>query len=138
LHDSETGITVSGMPRTNQGGKSIRLVLQWLLNREDVTDKELAEALDKARNTYSNRKYDDDFPSFEELDTIGNHFGISPTMLQIAFGLRKQEEIVLLNDDEKRLYTEQGGLIPDPPPAADNTPKTKQPKFSARQDADPL
>lgn len=120
------------MPRTNQGGKSIRSVLQWLLNREVVTDAELRDGLDKKRNTYSNRKDSDDFPSFEELDQLGIHFGISPRVLQLAFGLRKEDEIILLDDDEKRLYVEQGGEIP---PAG--APKGKR-RFSSRPDAPEL
>lgn len=90
-------------------GKSLRLVLRWLLNREDLQDAEIATALGVTTSSYSRHKDDEDFPSFEELDKIGKHFDLSAKMLQIAFGVRSRNELVLLNDDEMRQYIEQGG-----------------------------
>ena len=67
-------------------GKPIRRVLEWLLNR-DLTDADMAAALDVHPSNYSRHKDDDDYPSFEELTTLGAYFHVSPKMLQIAFGL---------------------------------------------------
>lgn len=97
------------MARTNMDGKSIKLVLRWLLNREELQDAEIATAAGLTASTYSRRKDSDDFPSFEDLDKIGKHFNISSRMLQIAFGLRDISELVILEDDEMRQYIEQGG-----------------------------
>lgn len=96
------------VPRTNQGGKDIQRVLQWLLNR-DVPESDIAAALDLPTSNYSRRKVKDDYPNYEELMRIGDYFGLSSIMLQIAFGLRGREELILLNDDDMRLYIEQGG-----------------------------
>jgi hypothetical protein len=51
-------------------GKPIRRVLEWLLNR-DLTDADMAAALDVHPSNYSRHKDDDDYPSFEELTTLG-------------------------------------------------------------------
>lgn len=98
-----------GMARTNMDGKSIKLVLRWLLNREELQDAEIATAAGLTASTYSRRKDSEDFPSFEDLEKIGKHFDISPRMLQIAFGLRDLSELVILDDGEMRQYIEQGG-----------------------------
>ena len=90
-------------------GKSIKLVLRWLLNREDLQDADIAVAVGYSASSYSRHKDDEDFPSFEELDKIGRHFSLSPTMLQIAFGLRGLDEVGLLDEEEIRQYIEQGG-----------------------------
>lgn len=97
------------MARTNMDGKSIKLVLRWLLNREDLQDADIAAAVGYTASSYSRHKDDEDFPSFEELDKIGKHFNLSPTVLQIAFGLRDPDEVILLSDEEVRQYFEQGG-----------------------------
>jgi transcriptional regulator with XRE-family HTH domain len=97
------------MARTNMDGKSIKLVLRWLLNREELQDAEIATATGLTASTYSRRKDSEDFPSFEDLEKIGQHFGISARMLQIAFGLRDLSELVILEDGEMRQYIEQGG-----------------------------
>jgi len=96
------------MPRLNQAGKDIRRVLEWLLNR-DVPDTEIGSILGLSKATYSRRKDADDFPSYVELTTLGEALGISPRMLQIAFGWRGDDELVLLDIDELRQYHEQAG-----------------------------
>jgi len=99
---------VASVSRLTWNHKPIRLVLSWLTNR-DLTDADLAAALDTTPPTYSRHKDDDDFPSFEELGVLGEHFGVSPTVLQIAFGHRAPEEVVLLSGPELRQYLELGG-----------------------------
>jgi transcriptional regulator with XRE-family HTH domain len=89
-------------------GKEVRRVLSWLLNR-DLTDADLADALGVSPPTYSRHKDDDDYPSHEELDRLGCHFGLSPLALQVAFGTIGINGLMMLNDDEMRLYLEQGG-----------------------------
>ena len=96
------------MPRTNLDGKPIKRVLSWLLNR-DLTDGDLAAALGMPRSNYERHKDDPNYPSFEELDQLGRHFGISPTCLQIAFGLLPPKALAVLDDEELRCYIEQGG-----------------------------
>jgi hypothetical protein len=96
------------MPRTNMDGKPIRRVLEWLLNR-DLTNADMAAALDVHPSHYSRHKDDDDYPSFEELTTLGAYFNVSPRMLQIAFGLLDTDALNLLDEDEMKQYLEQGG-----------------------------
>lgn len=96
------------MARTNMDGKGIRRVLEWLLDR-DLKDADLASALGISDSSYSRNKDADTFPSFEELETLGNFFGISPPVLHVAFGLIDPRGILLFSDDEMRQYQEQGG-----------------------------
>jgi hypothetical protein len=103
--------------RTNQHGKDIRKVLEWLTNR-DVADFQMAAALGEPAATYSRRKREDNFPTFEQLSARGAHFGCGARVLQIAFGWRGDDELVLLNADEIAQYIEQGGGV-SPLPVAD-------------------
>ena len=96
------------MPRLNQAGKDIRRVLEWLLNR-DVPDSEIGSSLGLSKATYSRRKDAEDFPNFAELTTLGEALNISPRVLQIAFGWRGADELILLNVDEARQYLDQVG-----------------------------
>lgn len=83
-------------------------MLEWLLNR-DVPDSEIGSALKLAKATYSRRKDADDFPNFAELTALGEFFEVSPRVLQIAFGWRGEDELILLNADEMCQYMEQAG-----------------------------
>lgn len=105
----ESPTTVCGMPRLTRTGKELGRVLEWLLNR-DVPDGEIASALNLAKATYSRRKDADDFPSYAELISLGEHFGLSARVLQIAFGWRGEDELILLDIDEMRQYLEQAGV----------------------------
>lgn len=96
------------MPRLNQAGKDIRRVLEWLLNR-DVPDTEIGSILGLSKATYSRRKDAQDFPSFSELAALGEALAISPRVLQIAFGWRGMDELILLTVDEGRQYLDQVG-----------------------------
>lgn len=101
---------IIGMPRRNQAGKDIRRVLEWLLNR-DVPDAEIGSILGLTKATYSRRKDADDFPNFAELTAIGEALELSPRVLQIAFGWRGEDELVLLNWEEVTQYLDQAGWV---------------------------
>jgi hypothetical protein len=96
--------------RTNQHGKDIRRVLRWLTNR-NIQDAEMAAAHGMPAATYSRNKDGQNFPSFEQLAMFGAHFGCSARVLQIAFGWRGEDELVLLDEDEMGQYIEQGGGV---------------------------
>src|SRR5260370_30734908 len=96
------------MRRLSRAGKELGRVLEWLLNR-DVPDGEIGSALKLAKATYSRRKEADDFPNYAELMALGEAFGISPRVLQIAFGWRGEDELILLDVEEMRQYMEQAG-----------------------------
>lgn len=78
------------------------------MNR-DVPDSEVGSILGLSKATYSRRKAAEDFPNFAELTTLGEALGISPRVLQIAFGWRGADELVLLTVDEARQYLDQVG-----------------------------
>jgi hypothetical protein len=79
-----------------------------LLNR-DVPDGEIGSALNLAKATYSRRKEAADFPNFAELIAVGEAFGLSARALQIAFGWRGEDELILLDTDEIRQFMDQAG-----------------------------
>jgi hypothetical protein len=128
---------VCAMARTNMDGKPIRRVLEWLLNR-DLTDADMAAALDVHPSNYSRHKDDDGYPSFEELATLGEHFHVSPRMLQIAFGLLDTDALILLDEDEMKQYLEQGGGNHMNPTGAGGTKRPKNARLSPRADLPPL
>jgi transcriptional regulator with XRE-family HTH domain len=96
------------MTRTNMDGVGIKRVLEWMLDR-DLTELDLASALGISESTYNRNKTGAGFPSFEELDTLGNAFGVSPVVLHIAFGLTDTRMLPFLEPDEMRQYLRQGG-----------------------------
>ena len=104
----ETATNICGVSRLNRAGKGIGRVLEWLLNR-DVPDNEVSSALNLPKATYSRRKDADDFPNYAELTALGERFGISARVLQIAFGWRGEDELILLDVEEMRHYMEQAG-----------------------------
>jgi hypothetical protein len=110
--------------RTNQDGKEIRRVLEWLSNR-NIQDAEMAAALRMPPATYSRHKDGQNFPSFEQLAMFGAHFGCSARVLQIAFGWRGEDELVLLDEDEMGQYIQQGGGM-SPLAVADHTDVTNR------------
>ena len=125
------------MARTNMDGKPIRRVLGWLLNR-DLTDADMAAALDVHPSNYSRHKDDDGYPSFEELAALGEHFHVSPRMLQIAFGLLDTDALVLLDEDEMNQYLEQGGGNHMEPTRAAEMKGAKNALLSPRAELPPL
>lgn len=93
--------------RTNQDGKDVKLVIGWLCGR-NLADAEMALALDMPTSNYSRRKDADDFPTFEELGTLADHFKLNRLALQVAFGYL-DPNVVLMDNAGLRQYIEQGG-----------------------------
>jgi hypothetical protein len=118
-------------------GKPIRRVLEWLLDR-DLTDADMAAALDVHPSHYSRHKGDDDYPSFEELNTLGGYFHVSPRVLQIAFGLLDTDALILLTEDEMKQYLEQGGANHLEPTGAGRKESRRNSRLSPRADRPPL
>lgn len=128
------------MPRTNQDGKDIRLVVSWLCGRF-ISDAEMAEALAIPTTNYSRRKSDGDFPSFEELNKLADSFSLSALALQVAFGYL-DAGVVLLDDEGMRQYVQQGGGdTPSFPQRRDGlvncAPAAPAPRRRRRADAPP-
>lgn len=91
----------------SRGGRPIKLVLSWLINRE-LTDTEMAEALGVKKSYYSRHKDDENFPDFHDIEKLASHFGVDPIPLQISFGYRDAEEVILLDHEGLRQYLEIG------------------------------
>lgn len=106
------------MPRTNQDGRDLHLVVSWLCRRV-LTKKEMAAALGVPPQTYGPQSQRDSFPTYEQLQRTADHFGLSARVLQIAFGRRGMEEVAQLDDDEVRQYCEQGGVVKGHAPRRD-------------------
>lgn len=80
------------VPRKTKEGRPLKLVLEWWL-KHSITDAEIAAALNKPAATFSRRKDADNFPTFAELDSIGDHFGVNPRWLQVEFGFIDEGEL---------------------------------------------
>lgn len=120
------------MPRVTNGyGNPIDSVISWLLKRP-VADKEMAKAIKVSGPTYSRRKNDDNFPSFEELQLLGKHFDISPRVLQIAFGHLEDDVVSLLDEAELYDYRRVGGDVPHKTTRAREI-RHHEPSFTHRQ-----
>lgn len=100
----------------SKGGRPIKLILSWLVNRE-LTDSEMADALGVQKSYYSRHKDDDDFPNFHDIEKLAAHFEVDPIPLQISFGHRDVEEVILLGHEGMRQYMKIGseGLEGDVP-----------------------
>ena len=69
----------------------------------------MASALGIRPSNYARRKDQDDFPSFEELTRLGEHFDINPLVLQISFGFLPPDAIYLLDEAGLDSYRQLGG-----------------------------
>lgn len=142
------------MPRTNQDGKDVKLVLSWLCKRV-LVDAELARALDMPTSNYSRRKDAPDFPSFDELAAFADSFKLNRFALLISFSYLPRDAIGLLDESGMRQYVELGGgevpsfswrgtaartqtaaRIPSPVVGV-RPPRTHKPRMRRRPDAPP-
>lgn len=129
-------------------GKPIKMVLQWLLARDDLTDGEIAAGIGVPASTFSRRKDEDDYPSFEEIEKLGAYFQVSARVLHIAFGYLGLDTLALLDDDEMRQYLALGGgnhayyplevVHHHPLPLTTREKVTKSRKLTPREDAPPM
>jgi hypothetical protein len=101
------------MPRQSKDGKGLKRVLQWILDR-DVTDTQIASALNKPAATFHRRKDARDFPTWDELEVIGEHFGVNSRWLQVQFGYLRPGELVV--DPEPLSRPARLQVRPDAPP----------------------
>lgn len=85
------------MSRKSKDGKSLKRILEWVFDR-DVADGEIAGALQKPPATYSRYKDSDNFPTFEDLELVGNYFRLNPRWLQVEFGYLDVQEVDVNGD----------------------------------------
>ena len=89
-----TGRQVYGvvMPRTDQNGKQLKALLDYLLDGE-VEAKEIYDALGISSSTYYRRIKEDDYPNAEELRRVADRLNLSYPDLQVRFGLMSRREM---------------------------------------------
>ena len=80
------------MPRTDENGRQLKALLDYLLDGE-IDAKDLIDALGISSSTYYRRIKEADYPSAEELRLVADRFDLSYPDLQIQFGLMSRQEV---------------------------------------------
>ena len=118
------------MPRTDENGKQLKALLDYLLDGE-VEAKEIYDALGTSSSTYYRRIKEDDYPNAEELRRVADRFDLSYPDLQVRFGLMSRQEV--------RSYMESAPFTVatvQQPTITRRLPKLSE--LKPRQDAPPL
>jgi len=80
------------MPRTDENGRQLKALLDYLLDGE-IDAKDIYDALATSSSTYYRRIKEDDYPNAEELRRVADRFALSYPDLQIRFGLMSRQEV---------------------------------------------
>ncbi|MBI5734539.1 MAG: helix-turn-helix transcriptional regulator [Mycolicibacterium neoaurum] len=80
------------MPRTDENGRQLKALLDYLLDG-DVESKDIYDALDISSSTYYRRIKETSYPDAEELRRVADRFNLSYPDLQIRFGLMSRQEV---------------------------------------------
>ncbi|ABM13574.1 conserved hypothetical protein [Mycolicibacterium vanbaalenii PYR-1] len=72
------------MPRTDENGRQLKALLDYLLDGE-IDAKDIIDALGISSSTYYRRIKEDDYPSAEELRLVADRFTLSYPDLQIQY-----------------------------------------------------
>ncbi len=82
------------MPRTDENGRQLKTLLDYLLDGGDIEARDIYDALGTSSSTYYRRvKEKNDYPNAEELRLVASRFGLSYPDLQVRFGLMSREEL---------------------------------------------
>ncbi|MGE0217390.1 XRE family transcriptional regulator [Mycolicibacterium sp.] len=80
------------MPRTDENGRQLKALLDYLLDGE-IDAKDIFDALGISSSTYYRRIKESDYPNAEELRRVADRFQLSYPDLQIQFGLMSRQEV---------------------------------------------
>lgn len=80
------------MPRTDENGKQLKALLDYLLDGE-IEAKAIYDALGISSSTYYRRIKEDDYPNAEELRRVADRFNLGYPDLQVRFGLMTRQEV---------------------------------------------
>ncbi|MEU0496344.1 XRE family transcriptional regulator [Mycobacterium sp. NPDC006124] len=80
------------MPRTDENGRQLKTLLDYLLDGE-VDARAIYDALGTSSSTYYRRIKEADYPNAEELRLVADRFSLSYPDLQVRFGLMSREEV---------------------------------------------
>lgn len=89
---SGSGVYGVLMPRTDENGRQLKALLDYLLDGE-VDAKAVYSALGVSSSTYYRRVKEADYPNAEELRQVADRFHLSYPDLQIRFGLMSRQEV---------------------------------------------
>ncbi|SEQ39448.1 hypothetical protein SAMN04488583_2558 [Mycobacterium sp. 88mf] len=90
--NSGLGVYCVLMPRTDENGRQLKALLDYLLDGE-VDAKAVYSALGVSSSTYYRRVKEADYPNAEELRQVADRFHLSYPDLQIRFGLMSRQEV---------------------------------------------
>ena len=125
------------MPRTDENGRQLKTLLDYLLNG-DVEAKHIYDALSVSSSTYYRRLKEPDYPNAEELRLVADRFGLNYPDLQIRFGLMSRREVWQYVESSPMMVA----TVPEATTVARGTiTRSRLPKLSElspRQDAPPL
>ena len=80
------------MPRTDENGRQLKALLDYLLDGENDA-KDIYDALGISSSTYYRRVKENDYPNAEELRRVADRFALNYPDLQIQFGLMSRQEV---------------------------------------------
>jgi len=89
---SENGVYSLVVPRTDENGRQLKALLDYLLDG-DVDAKAIYDALGVSSSTYYRRIKEKSYPDAEELRRVADRFDLSYPDLQIRFGLMSRQEV---------------------------------------------
>ena len=116
------------MPRTDENGRQLKALLDYLLDGE-IDAKDVYDALGVSSSTYYRRIKEQGYPDAEELRQVADRFGLSYPDLQVRFGLMSHEEVLG--------YFESAGVAVATVETR-RVHRTKLSEMQPRQDAPPL
>lgn len=90
--NSENQFIVYLVPRTDENGRQLKALLDYLLDGE-IDSKDLFDALGVSSSTYYRRIKETDYPNAEELRRVADRFDLSYPDLQVQFGLMSRQEV---------------------------------------------
>lgn len=133
--DSENQFIVYLVPRTDENGRQLKALLDYLLDGE-IDSKDLFDALGVSSSTYYRRIKETDYPNAEELRRVADRFDLSYPDLQVRFGLMSRQEVWsyvrATESDRFGVATEQRTTNPTV------TRRRKLAELAPRRDAPPL
>ena len=121
------------MPRTDENGRQLKALLDYLLDGE-IDAKDIYDALGTSSSTYYRRIKEDDYPNAEELRRVADRFALSYPDLQIQFGLMSRQEVWSYIESTPFTAT----AVKDPVKTKQTTRPPKLSELKPREDAPPL
>ncbi|GAA2410853.1 XRE family transcriptional regulator [Mycolicibacterium llatzerense] len=113
------------MPRTDENGRQLAAVLDYLLDGE-IHAADISAALGISHSTYYRRIKQGDYPDAEELRRVAASFELNLLDLLVGFGLMSDEDMARAAQDfcERRQILRAPIVTPAPP--SDRSPQQRR------------